>query len=104
MLSIFGLPLGAIMLLMFGVACFAGAIYATLFIGRRICVFLNIGSRESTGYGCFSLGIVIIVGLSFIPVLGYLVALIVVMMGLGGLTMAVYGKKDRASEEAFIEK
>jgi hypothetical protein len=92
------------MLLLFGVASFAGAIYATLFLGRRICLILNIGSRESTGYGCFSLGIVVLVALSFIPVLGYFIALIVVMMGLGGLTMAVYGRKQPEASAAIEEK
>lgn len=95
--SVFGAPLGAILILMFGVACFAGCVYAALFIGRNICRLLNIGSPLSTGYECFSIGIVLIVVVSYIPIIGYIVALLVTMMGIGGLAQALYGKRQESA-------
>ncbi len=88
---------GGMVVLLYGVACFVGAVYASLFIGRRICILLNIGSESSKGYGCYSLGVVLLVALSYIPVIGYLLSLLVVMMGLGGLALAVFGGERKAS-------
>lgn len=88
---------GGMVILLYGVACFVGAVYASLFIGRRICILLNIGSESSKGYGCYSLGVVVLVALSYIPIIGYLLSLLVVMMGLGGLALAVFGGEGKAS-------
>lgn len=97
LLSIFGAPLGAVVILIFGVACFAGFIYASLFLGRKICLLLRIGSKSSAGYGCYSLGVVILVILTSMPVVGYILSLLVTMLGLGGLTLAIYGEKTNIS-------
>ena len=88
---------GGMVVLLYGVACFVGAVYASLFIGRRICILLNIGSESSKGYGCYSLGVVLLVALSYIPIIGYLLMLVVVMMGLGGLALAVFGGEGKTS-------
>lgn len=100
LLTIFGAPLGAILILTLGIACFAGCVYASLFLGRKICLFLGIGSQTSTGYGCYSIGIIIVMLLSLIPVIGYILAMLVTMMGLGGLVLAVFGGKD---DDALIK-
>ena len=93
LLSIFAAPLSAVLILAFGLACFAGGVYTALFVGRRICALLNIGSKTSTGYGCYSLGMITLVALSFIPIIGYFLFLIIIMMGMGGLALAIYGKE-----------
>ncbi|MEE9554076.1 MAG: hypothetical protein V3W18_07225 [candidate division Zixibacteria bacterium] len=97
LLSIFGAPLGAVGILAFGIACFAGGVYASLFIGRLICRLMNIGSGKSTGYGCYTLGMIILVALSFLPVLGYLISLVIIMMGIGGLALALYGRAENSA-------
>lgn len=95
LVSVFAAPLGAILILIFGVASFAAYIYTALYIGRRICQFLKISSSvTSKGYGCFTLGIVILMTLFYIPVLGYIISLLTVMLGLGGLALGIYGKQD----------
>jgi cytoskeletal protein CcmA (bactofilin family) len=88
---------GGMVILLYGAACFVGAVYASLFIGRRICILLNIGSESSKGYGCYSLGVVVLVALSYIPIIGYLLSLLVVMMGLGGLALAIFGGERKTS-------
>jgi hypothetical protein len=93
LLSIFGAPMSAFLILAFGLAGFAGGIYSSLFAGRRLCALLKIGSATSTGYGCYSLGMILLVAISYIPVIGYFVFLIIIMMGIGGLTLALFGKE-----------
>lgn len=93
-LSILGAPLGGVFLLVMGVAFFAGGVYATGFIGREVCMALKLGSPGSAGYLGYSIGIVLIVVLSFLPVIGYLITLLVIMMGLGGLALAIYSGEE----------
>jgi hypothetical protein len=99
LLTIIGAPLGSVMILLFGVGCFAGGIYACLFIGRKICGLLGIGSGRP-GYLCFTIGMVILVALSFIPIVGYLISMLVIMMGLGGLTLAFFTEKESGESRA----
>ena len=94
LLSVFGAPLGAVLMLAFGILCFAGGVYAFLFIGRYLCRLMNIGSGKSTGYGCYTLGMFLLIALSFLPVLGYLIFIVTIMMGIGGLALAIYGRED----------
>jgi hypothetical protein len=89
LLTIIGAPLGAVLILLFGAGCFAGGIYASLFIGRKIFELLGI-SRGRPCYLCFTIGMVILVALSFIPIVGYLLSMLVIMTGLGGLTLALF--------------
>lgn len=94
LLSVFGAPLGAVIILAFGIACFAGGVYASLFLGRYLCRLMNIGSEKSTGYGCFTLGMFLLTALSFLPALGYFIFIVTIMMGIGGLALAVYGREE----------
>lgn len=98
LLTIIGAPLGAVLVLLFGAGCFTGGIYATLFIGRKICELLGIGAGRP-GYLCFTIGMVILVALSFIPMIGYLLSMLVIMMGLGGLTLALFSRSEPAEDE-----
>lgn len=99
LLTIIGAPLGAVLILLFGAGCFAGAVYAALFIGRKICGLLGIGDARP-GYLCFTIGMVILVALSFIPIVGYLLSMLVIMMGLGGLTLSLFSESELKGEEA----
>lgn len=98
LLTIIGAPLGAVLILLFGAGCFAGGIYATLFIGRKICELLGIGGGKP-GYLCFTIGIVILVALSFIPMIGYLLSMLIIMMGLGGLALALFSSCEPAEDD-----
>lgn len=99
LLTIIGAPLGAVLILLFGAGSFAGGIYAALFIGRKICGLLGIGDARP-GYLCFTIGMVILVALSFIPVIGYLLSMLVIMMGLGGLALALFSEIELKGEGA----
>ncbi len=99
LLTIIGAPLGAVLILLFGAGSFAGGIYAALFIGRKICGLLGIGDSRP-GYLCFTIGMVILVALSFIPIIGYLLSMLVIMLGLGGLTLALFSESELKGEEA----
>ena len=66
---------------------------AALFIGRKIWGLLGIGDAKP-GYLCFTIGIIILVALSFIPVIGYLLSMLVLMMGLGGLALALFSESE----------
>jgi len=99
LLTIIGAPLGAVLILLFGAGCFGGGIYAALFIGRKICRLLGIGDGRP-GYLCFTIGMVILVALSFIPIIGYLLSMLVIMMGLGGLTLALFSDSELKGEKA----
>ena len=104
LLSVFGAPLGAVIILAFGIACFAGGVYASLFLGRRLCRLMNIGSDKSTGYGCYTLGMFLLTALSFLPALGYLIFIVTIMMGIGGLALAVYGREENDIADNAVEK
>jgi hypothetical protein len=83
--TVLAAPLAPLVLMLFGVAIFAGAIYASLFVGRRICSIFSPASGSTPGYLCYTIGMTVILLLSAIPVAGYLIMLIVLMTGFGGL-------------------
>ncbi len=83
--TVLAAPLAPLVIMLFGVAIFAGAIYASLFVGRRICSIFSPVSGGTPGYLCYTIGMTIILLLSAIPIAGYLLLLVVLMTGLGGL-------------------
>ncbi len=83
--TILAAPLAPLLLMLFGIAAFAGAIFSSLFVGRSICGLFGQGAANTPGYLCYTIGMTIIVALSFIPIAGYILVLMAVMAGLGGL-------------------
>ncbi len=83
-----GAPLGITILLVFGVAAFAGGVYACAFFGKIIWGFLGGKTESGPGYWHYSFGVLLIILLSFIPVLGYLLITMVFMTGLGGFAQS----------------
>lgn len=80
-----GAPLGITLLFLFGICLFAGSVYASAFFGSKIWGILGRKDEDGSPYLNYSTGIVLLVILSFIPVIGYLLVAAVVMTGLGGL-------------------
>ncbi len=78
-------PLGPILFMLFGIAIFAGGIFASLYIGRQICGIFNPSSAGTPGYLCYTVGMTVILALSIIPIVGYLILLVTLMTGLGAL-------------------
>ena len=87
-LTIVAAPLAPMLIMLFGVALFTGGAYASLYVGRRICAIFNPQSTGTPGYLCFTIGMTIILLLSALPYLGYLIALLAFMTGLGGLVQS----------------
>jgi hypothetical protein len=83
-------PLALIITMLFGIAVFIGGIYASLYLGRSICVLLNPGARHSPGYLCFTIGMTILLLLSLIPILGYIIMFVVLMTSVGALVQALW--------------
>jgi hypothetical protein len=89
--TILAAPLSPILMMLFGAATFAGGVFASLFLGRRICRLFGKAADNTPGYLCYSIGVTVILLLSFIPIFGYLLVLVALMTGLGGL-MQTFGK------------
>ena len=98
--TVIGAPLALILMMFFGIALFIGAICVCLFVGRQICRIFTSRSSNAPGHLCFSIGMMLLVALSFIPYVGYFVTLIIMMMGLGGLTLAYWGARTQPKAES----
>ncbi|UCE67275.1 MAG: polymer-forming cytoskeletal protein [Candidatus Zixiibacteriota bacterium] len=92
LLTLVGAPLGMALLFIFGAALFAGTVYASTFLGWKVWDILGGKAENRSGYLCYSTGIVLLIILSFIPVLGYLLATVAIMTGLGGLAQTFKSK------------
>jgi hypothetical protein len=92
-LTIVAAPLALILTMLFGIAIFAGGIYASLHLGRRVCGIFGSSSGNTPGYLCFTIGMTILLALSFIPVLGYIIILAALMAGLGSLAQTFWGER-----------
>ncbi len=93
MLTIVGIPLSLLILFGYGIALFAGSVYACLYTGRLVCRLLRI-ERKEPGYLCYILGVAIIGGLALIPIIRWIAILAVMMMGIGSVVLAT-GKLGR---------
>jgi cytoskeletal protein CcmA (bactofilin family) len=101
--TIIASPLAIILLMLFGVAMFAGGIIASLYVGRRICKIFSPASTNTPGFLCFTIGMSIILALSLIPILGYLLILVTLMSGLGGLAQTYLRNKTELVSDAAVE-
>jgi hypothetical protein len=100
-MTVLASPLGMILLMLFGIAIFAGGIYAGLFIGRRLCGMFGTGGANTPGYLCFTIGTTLLMIISLLPVLGYLVIVLMLMAGLGGLVQSF---KTQVQEKAITSE
>jgi hypothetical protein len=91
--TIIGAPLAMLLMMFFGIALFVGGIYVCLFAGRQLCKIFTPRSTNTPGYLCFTIGMIILVVLSFIPIFGYILTLAVMMLGLGGLVLAYWNSR-----------
>jgi hypothetical protein len=97
-------PLAPLILMLFGVATFCGGIFASLFLGRRICRLFRPGAESTPGYLCYTIGLTVILTLSFIPIAGYILVLLALMTGLGGLVQTYAKIKiETTSEEPVVD-
>ncbi len=95
--TVLAAPFAPILIMLFGIAMFAGGIFASLYVGRRICALFNPSSAGTPGYLCYTVGMTLILLLSIIPIIGYLLVLITLMTGLGGLAQTYRKPKELPS-------
>jgi cytoskeletal protein CcmA (bactofilin family) len=88
-----GAPLGIALLFLFGVALLIGSVYAAAFFGSKFWRIVGRKDEDGSPYLNYSTGIVLLVILSFIPILGYLLVTAVIMTGLGGLSQTFKSTK-----------
>ncbi len=94
MLTVFGIPLGLLILFGYGIALFAGSVYTCLYAGRLFCKLLRM-ERKEPSYLCYTIGVVIIGGLALVPIVRWIVIAVVMMMGIGSVVLATgkFGRK-----------
>ena len=98
--TIIGAPLAMLLMMIFGIALFVGGIYVCLFAGRQLCKIFTPRSKNTPGYLCYTIGMIILVALSFIPIFGYILTLAVMMLGLGGLVLAYWNSRTQTKAES----
>lgn len=89
MITVVGIPLGLIALLLYGIALFSAQVFVGMTIGRLILSFIADGNRRLIQFLGLLIGLLILFGISFIPYVGPWAPLIVVILGLGGLMLAI---------------
>ena len=89
MITVVGIPLGMIALLLYGIALFSAQVFVGMTIGRLILSFIADGNRRLIQFLGLLIGLLILFGISFIPYVGPWAPLIVVILGLGGLMLAI---------------
>ncbi|MYB76512.1 MAG: hypothetical protein F4X83_05345 [Chloroflexi bacterium] len=89
MITVIGIPLGLIALLLYGIALFSAQVFVSLTIGRLLLSFFADGNRRLIQFFGLLIGLLILFGVSFIPYVGPWAPLIVVILGFGGLMMAI---------------
>ena len=89
MITVIGIPLGLIALLLYGIALFSAQVFVGMTLGRLILSFFSDGNRRMIQFLGLLLGLLILYGVSFIPYVGPWAPLIVIILGLGGLMLAI---------------
>ena len=89
MITVIGIPLGLIALLLYGIALFSAQVFVGMTLGRLILSFFSDGNRRMIQFLGLLLGLLILFGISFIPYFGPWAPLVVIVLGLGGLMLAI---------------
>ena len=89
MITVIGIPLGLIALLLYGIALFSAQVFVGMTLGRLILSFFSDGKRRMIQFFGLLLGLLILFGVSFIPYFGPWAPLVVIILGLGGLMLAI---------------
>lgn len=89
LITIIGIPIGIILLLVYGIALYLSQIFTGLFIGRILTGRYEKPSSRAGLIGQLALGLLIITVLQLIPFVGGLVTLAVLIFGLGAIIVAI---------------
>jgi cytoskeletal protein CcmA (bactofilin family) len=96
-ITVVGIPLGLILMAMYGIGLYLSQIPVSLCIGRSILARVPQADSKKIMIGALALGLAILILLKWIPVLGIVVTLATFMFGLGSLFTGL--TKGRSSGE-----
>lgn len=85
---IVSLPLGLLGMLVFGLLLFLSRLVAAVFVGDWLLRRLT-GAVRPSEYASLALGLALLLLLAFIPYLGFLIRLVAIILGLGGIYLAL---------------
>jgi len=102
-LTVIGIPIGIIIIFAFGIFCFAGVVYSALFVGTYVGRLLNI-SKQPPSILCLIIGIIILGCLILIPVMGWIIAVLILAVGLGALVLSIDRAKVQINAEGKPER
>lgn len=97
MITIIGLPVGIIISLVYGVMLYLSKIFAAVFMGSWLTRYLG-WNEVHKGVWPVLLSLVILALLSLIPVVGFIVGLLVILIGMGALIVYSLGKPEVDTE------
>ena len=100
MITVVGIPLGFIALILYGIALFSAQVFVGMTIGRLILSFIADGNRRLIQFFGLLIGLLILYGISFIPYVGPWAPLVVIILGLGGLMLAIGGLRKEPERGA----
>ena len=84
-ITLLGLPIGIVLMALYGVVLYLGRVYAMTWLGQML---LRRMSDSSSLAWSFVLGLIVYMILSFLPIVGDVVTLLTVVLGLGSLLVA----------------
>ncbi|MEA3324334.1 MAG: hypothetical protein U9Q37_04250 [Euryarchaeota archaeon] len=94
MITLIGLPLGLIVLFAYIVILYISKIFVGLAIGRRIVTYAK--KEISSPYWHLVVGLIVIAFATKLPLVGFLISLIVILVGLGALVMTWKSMSDES--------
>lgn len=99
-ITIIGIPLGIIVLALWGIAIYLAQIPVGLFIGRWIIGHFRGVESKAIMVGALALGLVILRLLRLIPHLGFFIGLAIILFGLGAVIVSLRRRRAEAKEAA----
>ncbi|PXF60029.1 MAG: hypothetical protein C4B59_09930 [Candidatus Methanogaster sp.] len=94
MITLIGLPLGLIVLFAYIVILYISKIFVGLAIGRRTVTYAK--KEISSPYWHLVVGLIVIAFATKLPLVGFLISLIVILVGLGALVMTWKSMSDES--------
>jgi len=93
--TLIGIPLALIVASLFGISLYLAPIPPAMWLGNRLLPRIPRGRRTVRTVEFLAGGLVIVL-LTFIPVLGIVVRCVAVLIGLGAAALTVYGARRTA--------
>jgi hypothetical protein len=87
--TLIGYPLGVLSLYIFSILWYVSSIFIAVILGEKVIQIFNKG-KEVSLYLSFVIGMLILLIVGFIPILGFLVRIFVILFGFGTIILATW--------------